>query len=696
MDTALEEFRENLKNAIKVEQHVAGFGQRMAFVHTLSRHCPYEQMDDLAVLYADGKCGSVRYAVDGWAFESEEHTLMLVLGDWNFFESEENLTKGDAEVLLKRLRMFFELSRAGKLPDKADPPLDFSSPEYQLAELIRDETIERVHLILFTDRPVSGRLKSLGCEPFGNISVEQDLWSIERLLEYVASKKDHEPLDISFEDHPVPLTPAVSGEGYKSYLGVISGEKLAHLYRDYGGRLLEKNVRSFLTLKSGVNKQIRRTIIGPHPENFFIYNNGIAATAEDLRFNAKGELIAAKDFQIINGGQTTASLARAFFVDKAAEAVANIQVAVKLTEIDETLPAEEARMLVANISRFSNNQNKVSDADLTSNHAFHILMEQMASRITAPPAPGRLHGMQWFYERNRGGYLQYQMFMTDAQRKACQLKTDSHHVIKKEDVARVHMIWEKQRPDIVSKGAAKLFAEFMDRIDADWDKKRYEGAYGDQYFKDTVSLFIIYHELRKAVMDADWYQAGGYLAAIVVYSVSVYSWLFSRQFPGAQFDFDPIWKSQDIPDLMLEDLLDIARTVQDCLTVQPRDKENVTEWAKLENCWKLVKKKFDDLKFTLNAFAEGAIRTAQDVREKKVEARQNAKVEMSVDILGSALQFKYWIDALNFNQGRGVLTDRQKTAIAKCSQLPGRVPSDRVMKTAFEGIEALRDEGFPH
>ncbi len=83
-----------------------------------------------------------------------------------------------------------------------------------------------------------------------------------------------------------------------------------------GGRLLEGNVRSFLSLRSTVNKDIRATIL-KDPEHFFVYNNGIAVTVEDMTLNDKGKLLKATDFQIINGGQTTASLARAVYSDKA-------------------------------------------------------------------------------------------------------------------------------------------------------------------------------------------------------------------------------------------------------------------------------------------------------------------------------------------------------------------------------------------
>lgn len=695
MAWTLEEFKDNVRSAVNIERQLAGYDQRMAFVRTVSQYCSYDDADDFKVLYADGKCG-VRYAVDAWTYNEDDHTLVLVLGDWNDFEDSSRLTKTEAEQMLKRLRMFFELSRKKKLPEGAQPPLDFSTPEYQLAEMIQTETIERVRLLLFTDRAVSERLKTLGTEMFENILIEMDLWGLERLYDQAVSGSDHEPLEIDFTDSPVELRLAASGNGFKSYLGVIRAEKLAQLYQQHTGRLLERNVRSYLMLRTGVNKSIRKTILSDKHEYFFIYNNGIAATAENLEFDQNGSLIRAKDFQIINGGQTTASLARAYFVDGAKQKVQDIQVAIKLTEIDKSLPPEEARELVSNISRYSNNQNKVSDADLTSNHVFHIRMEQTAMRIMAPCAPGELHGKQWFYERNRGSFLQRQMFLDRAAAKAFTARTDKKHVIKKEDLARVRLVWDDPRPDIASKGAAKLFAVFMDGIQEDWDKKNEAGAYGDQYFKDSVSLYIIHEELRRLVREADWYMAGGYLAAIVVYTMAVYSMLFSRQNPNREFNFDLVWKHQCIPDAMVPDLMDIAEKVAQRLTADDRLKQNVTEWAKMDTCWKRIKAHFET-GFKLNAFAEQAVRTEAQVREQKATQKMNAEVDTSVDLLKKAMNFNHWEEALTFNAGHGYLTDRQKRAIVACfGMLSGRMPSTREIKTAFEGIERLRDEGFPH
>src|SRR5690606_12812258 len=146
------------------------------------------------------------------------------------------------------------------------------------------------------------------------------------------------------------------------YLSILPGKLLSDIYWEYGSRLLEGNVRAFLSAKWKVNKGIRNTI-KKEPSKFFTYNNGIACTAKNLTFSDDGKsIIKIEDLQIINGGQTTASLTTAWKVDKAS--LETIYVPMKLTIVK----SDEYDEMIQNISKYANSQNKVTDADLFSNH----------------------------------------------------------------------------------------------------------------------------------------------------------------------------------------------------------------------------------------------------------------------------------------------------------------------------------------
>ena len=91
---------------------------------------------------------------------------------------------------------------------------------------------------------------------------------------------------------------------------MISADLLFNLYRKYSSRLLEKNVRSFLQFTNETNKGMKRTI-RDHPEKFIAYNNGLTITATKVKTSShrrKFYIDTLTDFQIVNGGQTTASI----------------------------------------------------------------------------------------------------------------------------------------------------------------------------------------------------------------------------------------------------------------------------------------------------------------------------------------------------------------------------------------------------
>lgn len=686
-------FKKNFITDVETNRALMGEGLRKSFVECLCDQIPDEESPTIQLVYVDTKFGSKRIGVDGYVFNSEENTLLLVIADFNEFSDETKLIRSEAEnTWFKKLRNFFKLSRMGRLQDPVSSILEWSTPEYELASLIQEENIDRVRLLLLTDRRLSDKFTKLDNSPICDIPVTEEVWALELLYQHLKSGLDHVPLEIEFEDAPIPLTLATSGDGFKSYLGVISALKLSNIYQEHGGRLLEGNVRSYLTLKSQVNRDIRGTILSK-PEHFFIYNNGIAVTAQNLVFDSEGRLIKATDFQIINGGQTTASLARAVFSDKAD--VSGIQVALKLTEIDADLDPIQSRELIRNISRYSNNQNKVSGADFSSNHEFHVLMEQCAQRIPAPPARGMIHGSYWFYERNRGSYLQAQMFMSEGEKKAFTAKSDKNHVVKKEELARVRLAWN-QEPDIVSKGAQTLFSHFMNQLDEDWATKRKAGHYGDDYFRDSIALIVMYKQLRTLVSDQSWYDKG-YLANIVAYGMSAFIWLFKKQFGAkAVFDLGQIWKKQEIPEQLTGILLDICREVKNCLTSSKRKKENVTEWAKMSACWKFVQEHFNTLHFTLPEDVESWKKSNEKIRSDRTRAVEQTAIDNSVSLMQWAMDYQHWEEALSFDHEHGFLTPLQEKAIRKCMQIPMKIPTDKEIQHAKQGLEELRQEGFKH
>ncbi|MEJ1267447.1 AIPR family protein [Pantoea ananatis] len=263
--------------------------------------------------------------------------------------------------------------------------------------------VRKYRFLIFSNSIIHKNIITLESSKIDDALTECQIWNIDRLFKICASDSGRHIAEINFKDYTLNGIPCLDAsetitKDFKSYLCIIPGAVLADVYDEYGSLLLEGNVRSFLSTKVAVNKKIRTTII-ESPERFFAYNNGISATAMNVSIESTADgqrLIAASDFQIINGGQTTASLSNTRHKDKSD--LNAIFVQMKLTVI-EKIPEEDATLLIQDISRSSNSQNKVSDADFFSTHPFHIWIERCSQQLYARAIDGSQYDTKWFYER---------------------------------------------------------------------------------------------------------------------------------------------------------------------------------------------------------------------------------------------------------------------------------------------------------
>ena len=162
-------------------------------------------------------------------------------------------------------------------------------------------------------------------------------------------------------------------------------------------------MRSFLQVRGKVCKGIQQTI-EETPHRFLAYNNGLTATARELdledRKHGHFRLVAATDFQIVKGGQTTASLYHAWKKDK--QDISQVAVQMKLTLVADHTKLGE---FVPLISLYANSQNKVNTTDFSVHGPFHQKLEKLSRTVWAPAIGGLERGTRWYYERARGSYL---------------------------------------------------------------------------------------------------------------------------------------------------------------------------------------------------------------------------------------------------------------------------------------------------
>lgn len=505
------------------------------------------------------------------------------------------VAKADIDQAFRRLKTFLTKSLEG-----LHHSLESALPGFDMAFSIWEARSELSHVRLFVITDGLARVEQIENEMLGEIEISSHLWDLRRLSRSVTSGASREPIRVEFRqlhEEPIRFVSAEPpGGGYRCLLGVLPGGLLVKMYQRFGPQLLERNVRSFLQLKGKVNQSIRKTILD-EPEMFLAFNNGLSVTASGLEFVDDGdgtvELIAAEDFQIVNGGQTTGSIFRAARKDRAD--TDRLQVPVKITEILSDGDVEE---IAPRISQSANNQNKVNIADFSSNHPFHRKLEELSRSIWAPPKEGKQRQTRWFFERARGQYHDaLAQNRTPAERKAWEAIHPRRQMISKTDLAKYEHSWS-QLPHIVSRGAQKCYLDFMDRLEA-----RGSVDPDEQLFKRSMARAILFKETERIVSRQ---QFGGYRANIVTYTIA---WLSHGT--AKRIDFDAIWAAQELPSA-LADFLETTCVHVNRHVTSPPGGQNITEWCKKEVCWERLR----DRDLSIPAALE-ALLVTRDTRETR-------------------------------------------------------------------------------
>lgn len=569
-----------------------------------------------------------------------------------------------------------------------------STPCADLVDFLRlnSKNIRKYRLLIFTDAELSSAVKTVEIDDYEGVPVEGQIWDIDRLFRVCCSEQGRQIIEIDFRQYcpegiPCLEASTVSTDQYSSYLGVIPGSVLADIYDRYGSKLLEGNVRSFLSTKVAVNKKIRATILNT-PQMFFAFNNGISATAldVDIENTDHGKFITyARDFQIINGGQTTASISNARYKDKAD--LSEIYVQMKLTAIDESSP-EESDELIRNISRSSNSQNKVSDADFFASHPFHRRMEQISRLMFAPATDGAQYETKWFYERARGQYLQEQMRLTPAKKKQFELQNPKNKVIKKTDLAKVQNTW-RGFPHTVSKGAQTNFASFAEYIDEQWTAN--DEQFNDRYFQSTCALILMFQFLERQITRQSWYE-GGYRANVIYYTVAQFYRLVKQQFPGSDLDLSIIWNRQGLPEPIESSLLALSELVFERITDPKRKIMNVTQWCKRLECWETVK----TVKLSLPSNLDGCLITIDQEKDAQKAAKKEQKVvnELNAQIEVMKYTSDQWKSLSEFAVKNHLVTPTDVSALAIACKIPEKLPNTYQSKRLLALLKKAIEEGF--
>ena len=513
--------------------------------------------------------------MNAYSIAEDYSDIQLFVTVFSESESPKSVSQTEIDAVIKRGIQLYQ-----KASNDLYESFQHDNDTYEFAKTIHDQKndIKTVRICALTN----GLVKPI---PFKNlmldgVEISFSVWDIDRLYRCVTSGKMRETIEIDFQEkfgQTIPCIENNSSGKYSVYLAIINGCMLAGLYDEYRDRLLEKNVRSFLQVKGGVNKGIRDTL-RQEPEMFLAYNNGISVTAESLKLdrdeNGKPSIRAVRDMQIVNGGQTTASV---FSAMKNGIDLSDVYVQMKLSVISSPDDMDE---IVPLISKYANTQNKVQVADFSANDPFHRKLEEL-SRIIWTSGHGGMPPLNWYYERARGQYAdRLQQETTPAKKK--QFKT-THPLFTKTDVAKYEMTWD-QLPYYVSEGAQKCFNRFTVALNS------HKVIPDEKFYHNLIAKAIMFRTAEKLIAEQKY---GGYRANIVTYTLA---WISCRS--AQRINLDQIWKEQKLPDVLCREIIRISGLVHANIT-NPPGGANISEWCKKEKCWLGLQAIEEDISYEL-------------------------------------------------------------------------------------------------
>jgi hypothetical protein len=682
----LKNFHQELMSMARVAAEVNRDFVRSAFVEEAgSRLSEAEEISDFQICHYEGLgARKRRLQVDGYSMDDADGSMSLVVAEFSNDESIKVFGAAEARRCFAALKAFVDEALVGNLTNGT---IDEAQPGFGLAVELKRllSTIVRFRFYLVSDGRLNTRVQDWPEEDVQGVPVEFHIWDLERFHRAHESASGRDSLEVDFCESGFDglpcLAAGVPDGGYEAYLCMIPGALLAGIYEHHGSRLLEGNVRSFLTTKGKVNSGMQETILNC-PEMFFAYNNGIAATAEAIVKDESGRrLIRATNLQIVNGGQTTASLATA---KRNGEDLSRVRVQMKLS----VLAPERAGEMIPLIARYANSQNKVNDADFFANHAYHVRLEEISRSLQTPPASGAQYGTHWFYERARGQFLNQQAGLTKSHRDQFLLKNPKTQLLTKTDVAKLENTW-RGYPHKVSYGAQKNFLFFAEWVAKAWTDD--DQQFDKQYFRHLAVLAILFRHTEGLVSRQSWYQ-GGYRANVVTYSLAKLHFMILRGAKGRELDLRPIWEQQVVPHDLSEQIRVIAESVFGVLTRPGRPKENVTEWAKMERCWAEVQ----ELNILLNA---ELLIVQHDPKLQRAFEDQAVGVQpvgfglfartavMSVE--GSA-----WETMRRWGTSTGYLNTRESDLLRAASRLPKFAPTAKDCEKILKIRAKLVSKGY--
>lgn len=563
-----------------------------------------------------------QHRINAYAVSENYETVDLFISVFSQLESIQTVAKAEIDRATTQISNFFRKAIDNNYVDK----IEESSEIFEFADTLANyqelkENLIRVNAVILTNGEYKGDFPK--SDTIGGYNVYYRIIDINYL--YKISEQAHIPIELDFEDFEgeqfqIPcLSADTQNPDYKAYIAIIPGTCLAKLYERYGARLLEQNVRSFLQFTGKINKGIRDTIRN-EPQMFLAFNNGIAATADHIELNEENRYIKKiRNLQIVNGGQTTASIYNTARKDKAD--ISRIFVQVKFSIIENP---EQYSEVVSRISRYANTQNKVNDADFSANNPALVIFEKLSRYILSPVTTQNNIQTCWFFERARGQYkTSLNREGTTPRKNAFKRKNPQSQMFSKVELAKFinayQEIYDGKKliigPHIVVRGNEKNYAQFIANNLPDNIKK-----INNVFFEDAIAKCILFKTAEKRYgVGTQPFKIGEMRQVVVPYTLSLISILTQKK-----LDLYKIWKNQELSQQLSDCIYFLMKQVNQFIL----DKSPVShyiEWAKKEDCWEQVKN--HEWVFNIN-----------DIKTDLIDEKNLPKRNTDIDILEEELQ----------------------------------------------------------
>ena len=636
------------------------------FITEIARYY-LERMEDCDEVSAPDLCifSSPRAKITAYDYNEEAETLDLFL----FIHTTPMASRADSKIKsgFNYLRNFYDqcLKRKSSFDGNES---SFSSEIQEAISMIRESknNVNAVRFYILTDGVVASpdEINTPDKDENGVIC-EYHIWDIARIYHQDQINHGNEKIEIDFEndikyfvpnkDSKINSTIAPKIQCLKvddnnpyvdTYIAIISGDVLAKIYNQYRTLLLEKNVRAFLRNKSKVNQRIMSTIKNK-PEMFFSYNNGISTTASEVELKQNGRvqyLTKLKDWQIVNGGQTTASIASAKNCD-----LTKVFVQMKVSVVKDK---EKYDDIVKDISRSANSQTGIKPSDFDSGEEFLIKLEKLSKEEFTP-----VSNTKWFFERMRGQYTDIRGTLNKIEEDRFKKEFPKRNLLTKIDVAKVMVIWD-MKPHIACNSREKCFASYMSGLRKNQEK------IGSAYWHKVVSLSILYKNIEVCFERRCGQK--GFKSRTTAYTMSAISHLTNQE-----LDLDYIWKNEKVQPQLEEIIERLVVKVNNQL-----DLDNSRSFTKNSKCW-------DDIQEMINT--ETIPNSLQLSSNNNLDCY--TEVEKNIIEQANAISQEYWKAVLEWDKKEKALAQIEKRAILNYIK---KFDKGRFFKTINNAEKALK------